>query len=170
MPIASCLGYLQGLLDGLTMPENCPAMNAFVIPPDPNIQTQIPSAYVWPSRGREQRNLRGGGGTVPRNLGPNSAAGAGHKTIVHSADVFIVWMGANDDPLFPSIVDFAMAALRTAYPMPVLVTDQYTGNQTQLTDIGETQDYRVVVSALADEAFNRYDALLTVQVTEEMIA
>lgn len=170
MPIASCTAYLQNLLDNLAMPENCPAMAAYVIPPDPNVQTQIPAAYVWPMNGREQRDLRGGGGTVPRNLGQYSQAGAGHKTIVHSVDVFVVWMGANDDPLFPSIVDFTMAAMRTADPMPTLVTDPYTGLQTQLTDVGETQGYKIMVSALADEAFNRYDALLTVQVTEEMIA
>ena len=168
MPIASCTAYVQGLLDGLAMPDTAPAMAAYVIPPDPNVQTQIPSAYVWPTRGKEQRNLYGGAGTLPRNT--PLLTGSGHKTIVHSVDVFIVWMSANDDPLFPGIVDAAMLAFRTAYPMPVLVPDPYTGVQTQLTDIGEKQDYQIVVSALADEAFNRYDCLLTLLITEEMLS
>ena len=157
------MAYVAGLLDNLPMPDNCPPMASFVIPPDPNVETQIPSAYVWPTSGHEARDTQYAG-TMPRNTGPGTTAA--FKTIVHSVDIYIVWMGANDDPLFPAIIDFAMAALRTAYPMPVIVADPYTGVQTQVVNVGEDQDYRIAVNALADEAFNRYDSLLTVPVIE----
>ena len=63
-----------------------------------------------------------------------------------------------------------MKALRFAYPMPTIVTDPYDGTQTQVNDVGEVQDGEIYVRALADEAFNRYDCLLTVPVIEEISA
>ena len=167
MPIASTCAYIQGLLDGLVMPGNCPDMAAELIPSDPNVQTDTPTAYVWPSVGREARDT-GNAGTMPRNTGPGTAAAC--KTIVHSVDIYIVWMGANDDPLFLGIVDAVMKALRTAYPMPAIATDPYTDEQTQIVNVGEVQDYRTAVSALADQAWNRYDALVTLPVTEVLQA
>lgn len=167
MPIAAALAYVQGLLDNLPMPDTAPAMAAYVVPPDPNVETQIPTAYVWPSAGRESRDPKNAG-SMPRNSGPG--APSGFKAIVHSVDIWIVWMAANDDPLFPGIVDAAMQALRTSSPNPAIVTDPYTGLETLVADVGETQDYKIAVSALADEAFSRYDALLTLPVTEVLQA
>jgi hypothetical protein len=173
LPIASALAFVKSQLDGLAMPGGAPAMAAYIDAPDPNVETQIPTAYVWPTDFDEKRDLRGGGGTVPRNLGPNSP-GAGHKTIAHSVDVFIVHMEADDedsaDSLFPGIVDAVMFQLRTLTPMPALVQDPWTGLQTQLTDVGETMRGQIIVGALEDEAYLRYDCRLRLSFTEEMIA
>jgi hypothetical protein len=168
MPIASTLQYLQGLLDGLPMPETCPPMAAYVDPPDPNTETDIPTAYVWPTNFGEDRDPKKGGRSMPRNTGPGTFSGV--KIIEHSVDIYIVWMGANDDPLFPGIVDAAMKALRFAAPMPTQVTDPYDGTVSQINDVGETMTGKIVVSALADQAYNRYDSLIVVPVAEEISA
>jgi len=169
MPIASVLGYVASLLDNLPMPDSCPPMASYVIPPDPNTETTTPSAYVWPSKFEEDRDPDKGGRSMPRNTGPGTFSGV--KIITHNVDIYIVWMGANDDPLFPGIVDAAMMALRTCNPMPTMVPDPYVpGLTTQINDVGEVMTGEIYVRALADEAFNRYDNLLTVPVIEEISA
>lgn len=169
MPISSVIAYVQGVLDNLPMPENCPPMAAYVIPPDPNTETDIPTAYVWPAKFEEDRDPRKGGRSMPRNTGPGTFSGV--KVITHGVDIYIVWMGANDDPLFTGIVDAAMFALRTCNPMPAIVTDPYVPSLvTQINDVGEVQAGQIYVRALADQAYNRYDALLTVPVIEEISA
>lgn len=169
MPIASVTAYVAGVLNNLPMPENCPPMAAYVIPPDPNVETDIPSAYVWPQKLAEDRDPKRGGRSMPRNTGPGTFSGI--KIITHDVHIYIVWMGANDDPLFPGIVDAAMMALRTCNPMPTLATDPYDPNTvTQINDVGEVQTGEIYVRALADQAYNRYDCLLVVPVIEEISA
>ena len=71
---------------------------------------------------------------------------------------------------FTSIVVFARKAMRFADPMPTIVTAPYDGTESQINDVGEVMDGEIFVRALADEAFNRYDCLLTVPVIEEISA
>ena len=169
MPIASVISYVAGVLDGLPMPENCPPMAAVVIPPDPNVETQIPTAYVWPSRFEEDRDDTKGGRSMPRNTGPGTFSGV--KIETHTAHLYVVWMGANDDGSFPGIVDAITKALRFAAPMPTQVTDpNVPGLVTQINDVGEVQDGEIFLRALEDEAYNRFDCELIVPVIEEMSA
>ena len=165
MPIASALAYVQGLLDNLPMPPplGVDPLDAYVIPPDPNVQTTTPAVYVWPTRFKEARDPKYAG-SMSRNQGPGTPAG--FKTIVHSLDLFIVWMGAGDDPSFPGIVDAVMAALRFSFPMPVLVTDPNTGFESQISNLGEVMDGQIYIRALEDEAWNRFDSLITLPVIE----
>lgn len=174
MPVLAAVSYVAGLLDGLAMPPpggTTPAMAAYVLPPDPNVETQIPTAYVWPTNGSESRDPRNSG-SQPRNTGPGTPSG--DKPLVHDTDVFVVWMGSGDDPdtgtIWLGIVDAVMQALRTCYPDPVLVTDPNTGYISQLADIGERMTYKTFVSALADQAYNRFDCLIKVPVTEVISA
>ena len=163
MGIASVTQAVKAILDGLAMPGGLPGMDAYINAPDPNVQTTIPTAYVWPTAFETSRD------TLPRNLGPYSQAGAGFKAKQHSTDVFIVWMdgGSEDDAdtIFPGIVDAAVAALETA-SMPALITDPYTGVVTELVNLGEVIRGRIVASALEDERFLRYDALLQLPAQE----
>jgi hypothetical protein len=169
VPIASVLGYLQGLLNGLPMPGSLPPMDAYALPPpDPNVQSEIPAVYIWPTDFGESRNTFEGGSSMPRNTGLGTFSGV--KRFNHEPHLFIVWMGADDDPSFPGIVDFAMKALRFAYPMPTIVTDPNDGTQSQVNDVGEVQRGQIFVRALEDEAFLRYDCELTVPVIEEISA
>lgn len=174
MPVLSAMTYLTGLLDGVAMPPaggNTPAMAAYILPPDPNTETQVPTAYVWPTDAAESRDPRNAG-TFPRNTGPGTPSG--FKTLVHRVDIFIVWMGSGDDPqtgpIWLGIVDAVMAALRTAYPMPAVITDPDTGAGSQLADVGEKMTCKTAVSALADQAYNRFDALIQLAVTEVLQA
>lgn len=170
MPIASTCQHIKSLLDGLPMPGGVPDMVAYITPPDPNVEAQIPVAYVWPPDGDESRNPAKGG-TISRNTGPGTASG--FKAIEHLIDVYVVWFGADDDPdadnQFPGIVDAVMAALRTS-PDPQVVTDPYTNVQSQLIDVGERMTYRTTISALSDQAYNRYDALILCPIIEHLQA
>lgn len=167
MPIASALSYVKGLLVNLPMPGYAPAMAAYINAPDPNVETDIPTSYVFPTRGHEARDVQYAG-AMSRNTGPGTPAG--FKTILHSVDVWIVWMEAGDDPqadsMFPGIVDAVMEAFRTSTPMPAIVADPYTEVQTQIADLGEEQDYLMEISALEDQAYNRCDAKITLPVIE----
>lgn len=165
MPIASTLAYVKGLLDGLPMPGGAPNMASYVMPPDPNVETQIPTAYVWPTDGEESREKPG---TIPRNTGPGTPSG--FKPENHMIDVFIVWFQADDDPqadsLFPGMVDAVMAQLRTSQDSATLY-DPYNPNVVStLYDLGEKMHYSIIVSALADQAYNRLDALIRCPVME----
>lgn len=166
MGIAATTAYVKSLLNGIPMPGGAPDMAAYIDAPDPNTETEIPAAYIWPALVDESRI------SVPRNTGPATAAG--WKQEVHTIDVFVIWMGSSDDPqadsIFPGIVDSVMAALRTACPMPAIVADPYTGAETQLVDIGEAMRGQLIVSALEDEAYLRYDAKITFPATEEIQA
>ena len=166
MPVASTTLYLKSLLDGLAMPGGLENMVSYVTPPDPNTESQYPTSYVWPSEFDETRNPEFGG-TIPRNTGPGTPSG--FKPITHMIDIFIVYFMANDEPdsdsLFPGVVDAVMAALRTSED-PALITDPYTGMESNLYDVGEVIKGRIVVSAVEDQVFNRYDCLLVCTVHE----
>lgn len=167
MPLLSSCIYIAGLLQGLPMPgQGTPAMASYIIPPDPNVETQIPTAYVWPPDGEESRD--GEAGTMPRNTGPGTFSG--DKSMDHQVHVWIVWMGSGDDPqtgpIWLGIVDAVMAAFRTAYPNPEIVTDPWTQARSQVADTGEKMRYKTAMSALADQAYNRFDALIVLNLTE----
>jgi hypothetical protein len=141
-------------------------MRAFIMPPDPNDESQYPTAYVWPADFDESRNPQAGG-SIPRNTGPGTPSG--FKPVEHSIEIFILYFQAGDAPdadsLFPGIVDAVDAALRTSAD-PAQITDPYTGMQSTLYDVGEVIRGRITVSAVADQAFNRLDCLLTCTVHE----
>jgi len=169
LPLASVIGYMVGLLDNLPMPGGADPMAAYDIPPDPNVQSQIPTVYVWPAKFGEARDPNAGGSSMPRNTGPGTFSGM--KLITHRLDLYIVWMAPNGDGLFPAIVDAVTYALRFAYPMPIRVTDpNVPGLVTQINDVGEVQDGEIFIRALEDEAWNRFDCPLTVPVIEEISA
>jgi hypothetical protein len=169
MPITSTLYAIKSLLVDLPMPGQLPSMAAYITPPDPNVETDIPTAYVWPTQGGEDRENDGGKkvGAIPRNSGPGTPSGV--KNISHDIDVYVVWMASNDEPdidcLFPGVVDAVMAAFRFSTD-PATATDPYTGEQSTLVDIGEDMSYRITLRSLIEQAYNRYDALVGLSVLE----
>jgi hypothetical protein len=166
MGIAAAQTYVQQLIDQLPMPGALPNLAAYVTPPDPNVDAEAPTAYVWPSDGDESRDSQKGG-TVPRNTGPGT--GSGWKNIAHSMDIWVVWFGADDDDLaditFPGVMDFIMACLRTSPERPLAV-DPWTQAQSWLVDIGEKMTYNIKLRALADQRYNRYDGLIVLDFYE----
>jgi signal recognition particle subunit SEC65 len=157
---------MKSILDGLAMPSSLPPMRAVIMPPDPNDDSDMPTAYVWPADFDESRDDEQGG-TVPRNTGPGTPSAT--KAIEHMIEVFIVYFQAGDDPdadsLFPGIVDAVTAAFRTSED-PAPITDPWTGAASSLFDVGEIMRGRIVVSATQDQAMNRLDCLLTCTVHE----
>lgn len=166
MPVASATSYIKGLLDGLAMPPPLPDMAAYVNPPDPNTEGGIPTSYIWAPDFDESRNPDQGG-TIPRNTGPGTPSGT--KALEHNIEIFVVYFQANDDPQadtsFFGICDAVMYRLRTSAD-PAVIVDPYTGMQSQLFDVGEVIRGRTTISATADQAYNRLDALLSVTVHE----
>lgn len=166
MPINSTQTYIMSLLDGLPMPNGGYNLEAYITPPDPEVDAVYPHAYIWPTTGDESRDpLKGG--TVPRAL--TAGAPSGTKGIEHTIDIIMIWFAADDDPdvdtWFTGMVDAVMAVLRVA-PNPAIVADTYTNVLTNLVDIGEKMTYHITVRALADQAYNRYDCLITMPVLE----
>ena len=159
--------YLQAKLDGLEMPANIAAAQAYITPPDPRVQARVPAIYIWPSDGNENRSSELGG-TIPRNTGPNTPSGT--KGLLHQFDIYVTWFSANQgkqaDPLFPGIVDTIMFALRTSLPNPAPMTDPYTGQTSTIYNVGEQIKYRIGIEATADERWLRYDSLLQVSIWE----
>ena len=163
MPVVVVQQFLLSLLNGLEMPYNVAAAEAFITPPDPRVKAKVPAIYIWPSDGQENRSSELGG-TIPRNTGPGTASGT--KGLLHQMDVYITWFSANQgrqaDPVFPAIVDTVMMALRYSQPNPAELTDPATGLTSSVYNVGEQQKYRIGIEATADERWLRYDALLQV--------
>lgn len=166
MPLNSVSEYVLGLLNGLPLPGPAGeggALQCFITPPDPGTLT-VPTAYLWPGTGAETRL------TPPRAGGPNVVK-PGWKKIAHQLQLWISWVGSGDDPSadtnFPAVVDAIMAALRPSAD-EVTVTDPITGVITSvILGVGEQMTYDVaVVHALEDQRYLRYDARLTLPVSE----
>lgn len=168
MPIASTQVYIQQLISNLIMPGNAGNLQVYITPPDPNEETDLATAYVWPSEGDESRDPSRGG-TVPRNTGIGTPSG--YKVFAHHLDIFLIWNGQDDDPQadtwFPGMVDAIMLTLRTS-PDPAVAQDPWTGQLTTLIDVGENMSYRITLRSLADQRYNRYDALITLELIELM--
>jgi hypothetical protein len=178
VPIASAMAYVRGLLDGLPLPGGAPNLAAMIEPLDPDEETDVPTCYVWPLPGNEQRDPKNGG-SMPRNSGPGTFSGT--KTITHSIGVWVVWFAADPDPedddipdadyLMPGFLDVIMQALRTAWPDPAIFTDPWTGEQTQMVDVGEQMKYELSPPhSTANQRYLRYDALITIPLTEAISA
>ncbi|MGH8921017.1 MAG: hypothetical protein ACRD0H_22240 [Actinomycetes bacterium] len=176
MPIAAAISFVKGLLDGLPMPGGgTPNLAAYITPLDPNVESDIPTCYVYPIPGRAGTEQRkgGDGGTFPRNSGPGTPSG--FKTLDHTIGIWVVWFMADDDPdadlLVPGFMDAMMESLRRAWPMPVILTDPWTGGETLLMNTGETMYYELLPPhATRDQRFNRYDAIITVPMKEQIQA
>jgi hypothetical protein len=163
--------FLLSLLNGIEMPYNVAAAEAFITPPDPRVKAKVPAIYIWPSDGQENRSGELGG-TIPRNTGPGTPSGT--KGLLHQMDVYVTWFSANQgrqaDPVFPAIVDTVMMALRYSQPNPAELTDPATGLTSSVYNVGETMKYRVGIEATADERWLRYDALVQVTCWESINA
>lgn len=145
------------------MPAGTPDLAAYLDPPDPNVESSIPTCYILQADGPEKRL------TIPRNTGPGTTAG--NKTIEHQIRLVVIYFQASDDPeadtLFGGIMDGIMDALRTAWPMPAILTDPYTGNQTQAVNAGEGMTYELYPPyATKSQRIQRRNGVITVPVTE----
>ena len=171
MPVVVVQQFLLSILNGLEMPYNVAAAEAFITPPDPRVKAKVPAIYIWPSDGQENRSSELGG-TIPRNTGPGTPSGT--KGLLHQMDVYVTWFSANQgrqaDPVFPAIVDTVMMALRYSQPNPAELTDPATGLTSSVYNVGETMKYRVGIEATADERWLRYDALIQVTCWESINA
>lgn len=167
MTIVATQVYLRGLLDGLAWPfSGVAALQAYITPPDPEVTANVPKAYIWPSHGDESRAMQRGG-TVPRAT--SLGAPSGFKGVVHDLEVYLVWFGQDDDTdadnLFPGMADAVLSTLRVSAD-PKRVTDPYTGVDSWLIDVGEQMTYQITIRALVDQAYNRYDCLITLSINE----
>lgn len=172
MPINTAQVYINDLLNGLVWPfTGVPPLQSQITPPDPNVEANIPQAYIWPSRGKESRDPRRGG-TIPRATSANSPSGL--KVQTHRLNIWLVWWGQDDDPdsdtLFPGMLDAMMDTLRLTPDTTPLLLDPWTNRESYLIDIGEDMDYQITLRAVEDERYNRYDGLITCVINEVFAA
>lgn len=165
MPVNTVHQAIKGILDGLVVPGKAGVLHCYITPPDPRDDPD-PAIYIWPSRGNEHRQ------SVPRaSPGYQASFQSGWKEIVHTIDGFLTWFGEDTDnqadSTFPAVVDLVMQALRNADDPMYAVTDPLTGQQSDLAGIGEKLSYEIgPVRATADQRYLRYDALITVTISE----
>jgi hypothetical protein len=165
MPTNTVHLALKGILDGLIVPGIAGVLRCYITPPDPRDEPD-PAIYIWPARGREHRQ------SVPRaSPGYQASTQSGWKELEHTVDGFLTWFGPggdrNSDSTFPAVVDAVLMALRNADDPMYAVTDPLTGQQSDLTGIGEKLDYEIgPVRSTADQRYLRYDALITISVCE----
>ena len=169
MGLPSVIAYVQNLLNGLAMPFPTVELAAYITPPDPNVETVLtPTLYVLTADGPEKRL------TMSRNTGPGTTAG--EKTLTHTLKLHLIWMIASTSPtapgaadpdlLFSGVLEGIMQALRTS-PAPVLITDPWTGQQTELVDTGENMSYEYLPRhSTKSQRMLRYDALITLPLLE----
>lgn len=159
-----------------------PALEAYITPPNPNVQSEIPTVYIWPTRGRETRDTdRLKTGTIPRAATPGGPSGT--KAVEYSVSVWLVWMMSTDDPqadsLFPGMYWQVMTTLRggayaadgTSYSeTPYLLTDPWTSQPSYLIDLGEDMTFETYERLLAPERFMRLDCVIDCSVSEVIAA
>lgn len=185
MSVAAVQGYIQSLLQGLPWPAamtGLAPLACYITPPDPNVQSEIPTAYIWMQRGRETRDSdRLRTGTVPRAATPGGPSGT--KAEEYTIPVYLVWMGSAEDPdadnLFPGLVWQVMSVLRgsafaadgTSFSeSPRKLADPWTGEQSWLIDLGEDMSWDTDFRALEDQRYLRYDAVIDCSVSEVIAA
>ena len=106
MSLAAVQQYIKSNLDGIGWPfggvEN---LACYIQPPNPNVQSEIPTAYVWMQRDRETRDTdRLKTGTIPRAATPGGASGA--KAVTFPVDVSVGTARFDADELIGVGVDF----------------------------------------------------------------
>lgn len=174
MPIAAAMQFVKDLILNLDMPGEAPELAAYITPLDPDPEADIPKAYVWPLKpGLHESRDPKKGASMPRGSVPG--APVGDKVLEHKIGIWVVWFGPDEDPeadtLFPGMVDRIMRALRTAWPNPAILTDPYDGEQSQAADTGEEMWADIdPPHALKSQRYLRYDALITVPITEVITA
>lgn len=173
MPVAAVMQWVKNLLTDLEVPSGLQLVT-HITPLDPDVEADVPKAYVWPLRpGAHEKRDPKDGGSMPRYSGPGTPAG--DKTIRHRIGIWVVWFGSDEDPeadtLFPGIVDAIMAALRASMPNPATLTDPYTGEISLAADTGEEMWGDIEPPrSLENQRYLRYDGLITVPIQEVISA
>lgn len=165
MPLATVQSYLKQQLNGLNLPAGHGTLTAFIEPPTADDGAGA-NLYIWGSHGDEKRM------TVPRAQHDDLGSG-GNKEIKHRVDMWLVWFGSVEDPgvdnAFPSIIDAVMAVVRNLELLDAAqhAVDPVTGQTSNLLDVGENMSWEYApVRAMEDQRYRRYDARITVEITE----
>ena len=179
--LAAVQSYVRSLLDQMPWPSTMAGLavpNCYVQPPNPNVQSEIPTIYVWMQRDRESRDTdRLKSGTIPRIDAPGGPSGT--KAVDYTIPIWMVWMMDISDPdiqnLFPGMIWAVRSVLRgTAYGAggqasvtPVKLADPWTGEQSWLIDLGEDMQTENYERSLSPEgSLLRFDAVIDCSVSE----
>ena len=145
----------KNITDGISSPLYQRNLVAYVTPPNPG-KLPGPAAYIWVTQGLNKRQ------TAHRSTG--------FRDTTWTVSVWLMSPGSSTDPnadsAFACLIDAVINAWVTT-PMPIPVTDAYTGNTSQMVAIGE--DFTVQqspVHTLSDQRLFLYEALLEFTIRE----
>lgn len=167
MSIVAAQSFVAAQLHGMVPPGDTglrAPITALITPLDPDVNPDgIARCYVWPASGPEKRLA------MPRNNAAQNNPG-GAKQTTHEIQVFMVWMDdpndQNADVNFPLLIQYVLKVLRTC-PSPSLITDPYTGEESQMVNLGEVQAYDFVPPrTLEPQVMRRYDARIRATLVE----
>ena len=164
MTIAAVQAHTLQLLQGLPSPVYEPAVAQ--ITPLPVGDAAVPQLFIWTTNYKEARV------SMPRQN--QTAAGSGMKLGTHTLRVSCLAIYQNDDPsndiAFAGLLESVMAVMR-ADVMPVSITDNTTGQSSQLQNIGEKFDVLIdLVRSVDNQQIFRWYADIIATVTEAFYA
>lgn len=160
MPLNTVQTYLQGLLQGITLPGQTNTLDCFITPPALQ-DMDGPHSYIWGGRVDVSRQ------TMPR--------GPGYKKYPWRMSVWLVYetgatIAGETNPTidneFPLIVDAVTNTLSVA-TMPLVIQDPDTGQYSQIQAVGESWSLDNPTVRLPETMrLLWYAALITTQVLE----
>lgn len=122
---------LKTILNGLPVPNQSVALEAYVVPPTTD-NIVGPRAYIWGARMKEDRQ------TAPR--------GQGFTWLVWTVDIYLMMLdnpqSSTLDQNFALFADAVMKALRVT-TMPTFISDPTTGDRSQMLSIGEEFEWEM---------------------------
>ena len=147
--------HAKRITDGISSPLYEKDLVAYVTPPNPG-KLPGPAAYVWVTQGANKRQ------TAHR--------GTGFRDTAWTVSVWLMCPGSSTSPdadsAFASLIDAVINAWVTT-PMPISVTDELTGQTSQLVAIGEQFIVQQSpVHTLSDQRLFLYEALLEFTIQE----
>lgn len=165
--------HVRDLLDGLTNPslqqQNLQPAAAFVAPPVIYPESaSSPAIYVWGGHGKDARRTAPRASLAQAQQVTLPVTSAGLRRVIWQVDVWLLWIAPStpDDLSFPLLIDAVRKQLASA-PMPVLLQDAQTGDQTQLVALAEEMEVQYATpEATSDQRNLLYSAAITVTAEE----
>jgi hypothetical protein len=160
VPLNTVQTYLQGLLNGLTIPEQTDTLDCYITPP--TLQDMNgPHAYVWGGRVSVRRQ------TMPRIQGFKEYPWKMSIWLVYeSASTVAGEVNTTIDNEFPLVID-AVTNTLSITTMPLIIQDPDTGQYSQIQAVGESWSLQNPTVRLPETMrMLWYAALITMEVLE----
>lgn len=172
MTLHSMQSYLKDTVQGLQSPGWEPAIAYVDVPAPGNAEIARPMIFIWGAVATDSRLTisRAEAGIDPMLTPPGETVNSGWRQRAYTATMWMYGLQlANDEDRewkFPVFIEQVCHALQMT-AMPTILTDDITGERSQLFNLGENFSWEYDVDrTLADQRNIRNECALSVQVLE----